>query len=370
MAVSIIQNYGNNNDPSNAPFSGPLAALYNNRYAYDSLQYPRDLGSSYKGHIVKFDIYEVNPVTLSEVGKYAVDKLKSMGFLDTQSSINMAASGIQNAWNNATTGIINAATNAPGAAAGAVSSTINSVQNFSAEQLYQAGVNYVDNLGNSVGQVFNNLAAGNYTSYDLKVEPRNERVSKSISLYMPDTVEFNYATPYTELTLAEAAGSVPLVGGIAKAITSTAGPSGNALVRLGLNAAGYVFNPQQQLMFQGIDFRTYQMSFVFTPTSAQEAQNIKNIIQTFRKYAAPVTVKGAAGFFFNPPGMFDVSFLYNNSTNTNLNKIKKSVIENISVNYAPNGWAAHEDGAPVQTTLTISFKEMVLVDREAITQGY
>ena len=109
----------------------------------------------------------------------------------------------------------------------------------------------------------------------------------------------------------------------------------------------------------------------FTPSSPQEAQNIKNIIQTFRKYAAPTIVNGAAGFFFNPPGMFDVSFLYNGQTNTNLNRIKRSVIENIDVNYAPNGWAAHEDGAPVQTTVTINFKEMFLVDRKQIeNNGY
>ena len=67
MAVSIIQNYGIGNNPSDQAFAGPLAALYNNRYAFDSLQYPRDLGSSYKGHIVKFDIYEVVPKTLNEI---------------------------------------------------------------------------------------------------------------------------------------------------------------------------------------------------------------------------------------------------------------------------------------------------------------
>ena len=187
---------------------------------------------------------------------------------------------------------------------------------------------------------------------------------------MPDTVDFNYAPQYSNLSLADAAGSIPLVGKIAKAITSGEYGLGNSAVKLGLNAAGYVFNPQQQLLFEGIDFRTYNMSFTFTPSSPQESENVKNIIQTFRKYAAPTVVTGAAGFFFNPPGMVDVSFLYNGTKNPNLNYIKRSVIENIDVNYAPNGWAAHEDGAPVQTTITIQFKEMFLVDRKAIEQGY
>ena len=100
------------------------------------------------------------------------------------------------------------------------------------------------------------------------------------------------------------------------------------------------------------------------------AENVKNIIQTFRQYAAPTVVRGLAGFFFNPPGMFDVSFLYNGQQNAKLNKIKKSVITSVDVNYAPNGWAAHEDGAPVQTTLTLQFQEMSLTDSSDIANGY
>jgi hypothetical protein len=301
MAVSIIQNYGSNNNPSNAPFSGPLAALYNNRYAYQALQYPRDLGSSYKGHIVKFDIYETKPITLREDVELSVDGLKQIA-KNTSEVISKAAEDL--------------------------------------------------------------------TKTKLVIQPRNEKISKSISLYMPDSVNFGYETPYTDLKLSDAAQSVFLVGGIARAITSVVGEQAGPLMKLGLNAAGYVFNPQQQLMFNGINFRDYNMSFVFTPSSAQEAQNVKDIIKTFRQYAAPTVVTGLAGFFFNPPGMFDVSFLYNGQENKNLNRIKKSVITNIDVNYAPNGWAAHEDGAPVQTTLNIRFQEMELVDSKDIQQGY
>jgi hypothetical protein len=311
MAVSIIQNYGDNNNPANAPFSGPLASLYNNRYAFNALQYPRDLGSSYKGHIVKFDMMETVPVTtLSGLKDYVVKKGEA---------------------------VVGAAT-----------------------------------------EVFKQTANEN-TVEKLQFRQQASEIKDSISLYMPDSVEFSYASNYNTMDLSSAgavlgniAGAVPLIGGIAKAVTSGAQAvaGDNPLIKLGLNAAGYVFNPQQQLLFQGIDFREYQMSFVFTPTSAQEAQNIKNIIKTFRRYAAPVIVNGAAGFFFNPPGMVDVSFLYNGSKNPNLNQIKRSVIKNIDVNYAPNGWAAHEDGAPVQTTLTMSFQEMVLVDRAQIDNGY
>ncbi len=361
MAVSITQNYGSNNDPANAPFSGPLASLYNNRYAYQALQYPRDLGSTYKGHIVRFDVYEVNPVTLQEISDYVVGK-----YNENSQALGERVAQLENAASSAAQN--------PGAvvdyALQAAKDKFNETKNLY-NQLTSGGLSgATSQIGQSITDNLPKLISGEYTTANLQIQPRNQRISKSISLYMPDTVDFSYTSSYTDLNLADAAGSIPLVGGIAKAITSNAGQDGNALIRLGLNAAGYVFNPQQQLLFQGIDFRTYQMAFTFTPSSAQEAENVKNIIQTFRQYAAPTIVRGLAGFFFNPPGMFDVSFLYNGQQNDKLNKIKKSVIENVEVNYAPNGWAAHEDGAPVQTTLTLSFKEMSLTDSADIKQGY
>jgi len=45
-------------------------------------------------------------------------------------------------------------------------------------------------------------------------------------------------------------------------------------------------------------------------------------------------------------------------------------LENIDVNYAPNGFAAHTDGAPVQTTLNLQFKELEIVDRGRLQKGF
>jgi hypothetical protein len=159
-----------------------------------------------------------------------------------------------------------------------------------------------------------------------------------------------------------------LVGTVAKAIT---GVLQNPAVRMGINAAGYVFNPQQQLLFEGIDFRTYQMSFTFTPYSRDEAQQVKDIVNRFRQYTAPELAQGSGGMFFIPPAIFDITFMNNGAENTNIQRLRPSVIENIDVNYSPNGqWAAHQDGTPVQTVLTLSFREMDLITRDLVEQGY
>ena len=74
--------------------------------------------------------------------------------------------------------------------------------------------------------------------------------------------------------------------------------------------------------------------------------------------------------FFVPPSTFDLDFLFNGRVNKNVNKVAESVIESIDVNYAPNGWAAHDNGAPVQTILTMNFKEIELIDKDKVKAGY
>jgi hypothetical protein len=216
--------------------------------------------------------------------------------------------------------------------------------------------------GNTLGTNTQKLTDTLVNAPKLNFAPATTNTVATIRLTMPDTLNFSYGVQYDKLSVADAAGSVPLVGTIAKAITSAAS---SGLGKLAMNKLGYAFNPQEQQVFEGIDFREYEMTFVFTPISDKEARTIKEIIKTFRKHAAP-TIVGAGGFFFNPPSVFDVSFFQNGQPNYNLNAIRRSVITNISVDYAPNGWSAFKNGAPVQTTMTISFRETELVDRTSI----
>ncbi len=125
------------------------------------------------------------------------------------------------------------------------------------------------------------------------------------------------------------------------------------------------------MLFEGIEFRKFNMSFTFTPYSAKEAQDVREIVKLFRKWSAPQKTTLGGGMFWNPPAVFGVDFKFNNSQNLNIPKLKDCVIESVEVNYAPNGmWSAHSDGAPVQTTVTLSLQEMDLVDRTDIENGY
>jgi hypothetical protein len=201
---------------------------------------------------------------------------------------------------------------------------------------------------------------------------RRSEAKAAINLYMPDTLEFTNSAGYNQTSLLEVAEAVltriPGVAEVAKPAFSVI--QSNA-TKLALSSQGLALNPQQQLMFDGIDFRTFQMSFTFTPFSKDEATTVKNIIKMFKTHAAPRIVNGAAGMLFIPPSVFNLKFMLGDKENENIAKVGQCVIETIDVNYAPNGWSAHTDGAPIQTTLSISFKEIELMDREKIERdGY
>lgn len=322
--ISIPSSIGGVTIPGGLVSKGPLGALFGNKYSVDNLQYPRDLESATRGHIVKFSINEVTPQNYSEIRS-----------LTLPSDINLS-----NAWNKIT--------------------------------------DFGKDVNAALGKVVDNV--------NLSLNSPKKRIAASISLYMPDTMNFQYQASWNKLSVAEAikdaadragaiAGKLPIVGSLASATTgaisgATDLATNSDAAKLTLASQGLAINPKQQLLFDGIDFRTYQLAFTFTPYSKEEAEQVKKIIQLFREHAAPRITKGAGGMFFVPPSTFDIDFLFNGQRNKNVNKVAESVITNIDINYSPNGWSTYDDGAPIQTTMVLDLQEITLIDRAKVKEGY
>ena len=312
---------------------GPLGALFGSQYKLSALQYPRDLGSMTKGHFVQFSLYQRKPQS------YASFK---------------------------------------------AASTLSSNLNSESAQLGLASAIATD-IGGIAQGAFTKLASPNSSA--LSYTPEVTAKPDIISLYMPDTVNSTNHSMYGGTSImgavqetiglaANAASRVPFFGkylGTAAAVPNIALSALNSNPsKLLLATQGLALNPKNQILFEGIDFRSYTMSFTFTPYSAEEAETVKQIIKTFKKHAAPTIITETAGMFFRAPSTVGVQFMFNGKENPNIAKVTESVIEAIDVNYSPNGmWSAHENGAPVQTTLTIQFKEIQLVDSVMIDkQGF
>ena len=346
---------------------GPLAKAVQNPFenATSYLQYPRDLHSSRKSHSVQFQVFERKVANLEETLGRAVE-LTAAAVENAPDAIAGAAGFVFDAGRNAAAGAGNAIVAGANFAVDAVTDP------RAAARAAAQGIR----TGGSAG--ISALTGSGESGAALKkfIDENKLRIKDTpaglISLYMPDNVQFEYTAQYENYTLADAVGSahLPLVSSGVRAITSTIDKGGNTAARALLNYAGYVFNPQQQTMFEGIDFRSYAMAFTFTPFSKVESDVVKQIIKKFREHAAPTIVTGAAGFFFNPPSVFKIKFMYAGKENKNIPLLKTCVLENVSVDYSPNGWTAFSDGSPVQMTMALQFREVELVDRVAIQQGY
>lgn len=232
------------------------------------------------------------------------------------------------------------------------------------ENLNQAS----DRVPEVIEKVKNIYETGRLENVNLK-----KSSTASIELYIPDNINFSYNSQYDDISVTDSL--VKAFSGIGTRNISlgsvVASITTGDIARVAAQSlAGIALNPQQQLLFQGTNFRQYQMAFVFTPRSQKEADEIAKIVKTFKKHALPTIVENTAGFIYRPPSTFEISFYSNGYENTKINKIATSVLENVDVNYTPNGWTTHTDGNPVQTILTLSFKETVVLDSKKIDEGY
>jgi len=317
--ISLLPNLGGISIPGiTNRVGGPLASLFDNTNTITTLQYPRDLGSPTRGHYVKFTVNEtVEPANYD----------------------GSVAQQISNLVEN------------PG---------LNSVSSF-------AG-----NIATSIGNFIKEAGASSVTNaYNVALNNTKKRQVATVALYMPETVSFSYEASYSAVSvtgaITQAASSIPKIG---EGIQSISNAVNSDAAKLLLKTQGLALNPQEQLLFQGIGFRTYSLAFTFTPFSQEESETVKSIIQTFRQYAAPTLRPGAAGMFFVPPGTFNLDFYFNGDINSNVTKVAESVLTGVEVNYTPNCWSTHKDGAPIQTTMTLAFQEIELIDSNKVIEGY
>jgi len=166
--------------------------------------------------------------------------------------------------------------------------------------------------------------------------------------------------------------SESLFAGFKSAGTATLGKLSSAVDKgTGMLAAqGIAVNNHMALVYKGPgQFRTHDFAFNFFPKAKQDADAIKDILQDLKDGMLPKMSgtplkknRAVSAPFFMAPRHWTIDFFKADGTvNTYLHKIKKSVIKNMQVNHDPNSTISfHEDGSPVQTTLTLTFQEIEL----------
>ena len=231
------------------------------------------------------------------------------------------------------------------------------------------------------------------------------RLDTAIALYMPPSVSVTYAANYTDTEiggLAAAAATAFAEGGqgavdtlmsdetnkdaidaVKKMMLSTAGavPGLQGAREVYEMQQGYIMTNRMELAFKGLPKRGFQYTFKMIPKSEQEAEEVRNIVTAFKMNMLPEAEgasddekKSYTGKRLKIPNTFDIKYMYVGRENQYLNKISTCVLENMNVTYGGSRYKTfdgNEDGAPpVETTMTLNFKEMELITKQRAEEGF
>jgi len=369
--------------------SSPLAVLGNDPLAFSHLAYPKDVTDDMtNGHYM---VFYVN-----------VPHTKKVDYKDGESSVKLGqyvktnANFIDDVGNSVKKTLIQQVS--PGHPSGNYSSIANSIKDKVNAKL--SGAAATSSLGTILRQDKSSRKQNNMSGR----MNLTKRISDSVTLYLPpnvqDVLNAQYNSMATGLAGALVAGGMKAAGeyneddfeaaiktglnmgaavtqealaktaaGVAETLTG-----GEGLREAGLKAAGVADNPYMEVLFDKVGMREFNYSFTFAPKNPDESEDIKKIINLFRFHMLP-ELRGDAARFLTLPSEFDIHYMFMGedgaaTENHYYHKISTCVLQNLSVDYTPNGVKSFSNGAPTQMTLSLSFKETRAMNKQLVNEGF
>jgi hypothetical protein len=156
------------------------------------------------------------------------------------------------------------------------------------------------------------------------------------------------ALAYFNRNIAAAAANIPFGGNLTAS-------------QLLARQTGNILNPNMELLFEGVNLRSFKFSFKLTPRGPQEAAEVKNIIRTLKKNMTPQI----DGIYLNTPNIFELTYKKGSNDHPFLHKFKQCALTDMSVNYTGEGVYATYGGSvkdgggtPVSMIMDLGFKEL------------
>ena len=128
-------------------------------------------------------------------------------------------------------------------------------------------------------------------------------------------------------------------------------------------ATGQVFNPNLELLFDGVGLRNFQFNFDFFPRNKKEAEQVILIIRTLKaRMSAKKNASGNSkiqGVFISAPDLFQLTYMKGGKNHPVLNKFKPMALVDLQVNYTgSNTYSTFWDGTPTHMQMSLAFKEL------------
>ena len=237
----------------------------------------------------------------------------------------------------------------------------------------------------------------NGSSTSLLLQRQNiKKTGSTIGLYMPPSVNVNYAMDYSE-------GEIGVMGeaiyGLFKAhqdgtlsgdsFNEAVGKIGKGMEKMGVGIidklipgakdlyaieSGTILTPRTEMMFRGIGRRSFSFSFTFIPKDSTETEMVHNIVKEFKVGMTPSFKVAGSTREMTIPDVFSIQYMHISGPNNYINKIGKCYLKTMDVTYGGDKFVTYNadaTGAPPQkTTISLAFQELEVLDRANMEDDY
>jgi len=359
--------------------NAPLAILEGDPYAFSSISYPRDVTYDMQnGHYMLFYINVQNK------SRYIMDPVDETSEIGVSTTTGTAGNVHQDDTRKTT-----------------FTSYGSEEANYRKGLIERGGTGSINNSDIAILRK-GRKGIGGFQN----IVPTTTRITDSIAIYLPPNVTDSTSVGYTNAEMgvigAAAAGAADVVtalrtGDISSLATTLGGAATNLLATAGLNlgsefigtlagvdpeglkgfakkAFGQASNPYMEVLFEGVEMRTFTYNFTFSPRNADETEDVKKIIEMFRFHMLP-ELNGGSSAFMTLPSTFDIHYMYQmgpNEARENdyYTKIATCVLKGCEVDYTPGGVKSFASGAPTQITMNLTFQETEMLTKQHVNRGF
>ena len=359
--------------------NAPLAILEGDPYAFSSISYPRDVTYDMQnGHYMLFYINVQNK------SRYIMDPVDETSEIGVSTTTGTAGNVHQDDTRKTT-----------------FTSYGSEEANYRKGLIERGGTGSINNSDIAILRK-GRKGIGGFQN----IVPTTTRITDSIAIYLPPNVTDSTSVGYTNAEMgvigAAAAGAADVVtalrtGDISSLATTLGGAATNLLATAGLNlgsefigtlagvdpeglkgfakkAFGQASNPYMEVLFEGVEMRTFTYNFTFSPRNERETEDVQKIIKMFRFHMLP-EIKGSSERFMTLPSTFDIHYMFQvdkdqAEENNFYHKIATCVLKGCNVDYTPGAVKSFASGAPTQITMSLTFQETEMLTKQHIDKGY
>jgi hypothetical protein len=130
-----------------------------------------------------------------------------------------------------------------------------------------------------------------------------------------------------------------------------------------LFAAKKIKAPNTNAKFSGNAPRTFTFTFTAIVQSETEARSIYNIQRLLRRYVYASADKGAVNIILSYPPIWRIQFLLDGLENARMPKIYGCYLQSVETTFNSKGATWMIDGSPLETAISVTFKESRTLNR-------